>query len=260
MGTARPGAKMTFRSVGRSGAGPRGFVVSSATSPPAARRCRASLQSVRLTPSGTKSDGVTITTRSSAAVFGYVFGGAGTGGTGPHSSSAPQLGASSSSSCSSRLLKSWTSMKLLMRPSMSATVGWSGAKRHSSSTTNLYACLPRRRSWMYVKSLPLRCIGICRSQLLNVPVMYTWRPPCSHRKTVGTVSVSPSSSFPSRSMPSPAPMPRSPAAPAADAGTGGIIGALPCGPRPCGGIMPPGMGAMGAPMCCASRSPSRSAK
>lgn len=34
--------------------------------------------------------------------------------------------------------------------------------------------------------MPLLCIGICFSQLLKVPVMYTCRPPCSHRNTVGT--------------------------------------------------------------------------
>ena len=35
-----------------------------------------------------------------------------------------------------------TSTKLLIRPSISATVCWSGANRHSSSTTNLKACFP----------------------------------------------------------------------------------------------------------------------
>ena len=38
--------------------------------------------------------------------------------------------------------KSLTSMKLFTLPSMSATVGWSGANRHSSSTMNLNACFP----------------------------------------------------------------------------------------------------------------------
>ena len=38
--------------------------------------------------------------------------------------------------------KSLTSMKLFTLPSMSATVGWSGANLHSSSTMNLNACLP----------------------------------------------------------------------------------------------------------------------
>lgn len=32
------------------------------------------------------------------------------------------------------------SMKLLMLPAVSVTVAWSGAKRHSPSTINLYAC------------------------------------------------------------------------------------------------------------------------
>jgi hypothetical protein len=44
---------------------------------------------------------------------------------------------------------------------------WSGANRHSSSTTNLYACRPRLTLWIYVKSFPLRCIGIYNNKLQN---------------------------------------------------------------------------------------------
>jgi hypothetical protein len=91
------------------------------------------------------------------------------------------------------------SIKLLMFPTLSATVGWSGANRHSSSTMNLYACLrckcnvhraatrrTRRavtasdatrhtfdRPWMCVNSLPFLTMATLSLHPLNVPVMYT---------------------------------------------------------------------------------------